>query len=350
MSYVVTYIGLILLRFSRIQGLYPLVLSALFLYSAFRFEVGCDWTGYLNQFELFGGATLEEALTHREPLWTAIIIAQTKLGLSYPWLNVIASAIFYFGIHAMARRQPDPLGFLVLLFPVLIINMPMSGIRQGAAVGLISLAFLAFIDRRLVRFVVLTLLASGVHSSASFFLLLTPLVTGEYSRTRLLLAGVLALPGAYAMMSGDAVTLAASRYIGTGVDAAGSAFRVGLLALTALAYFALLRRKWRETSPQDDKLVTIGALMMLCLIAIVTISTVIGDRLGYYLVLIQTMICARMPFLPLRANRRLFILAPYLGLLIMFVVWTGNSRHFQICYLPYQTWIMGVPEVTRYAY
>ena len=42
MSYLATYIGLMGLRFSQVRGLYPLVLLALFVFSAFRFEVGCD--------------------------------------------------------------------------------------------------------------------------------------------------------------------------------------------------------------------------------------------------------------------------------------------------------------------
>ena len=256
---------------------------------------------------------------------------------------MISSAIFFVGIHFLARRQPDPLGFLVLLFPVLIINMPMSGIRQGAAIGLMCLAFLAFIDRSLWRFVILTLIAAGLHSSAAFFLLLTPLVKGEYSRTRLFLAGLLAIPGAVAMMSGDAATLAASRYIGSGIDAAGSAFRVGLLTITALFYHAYLRKIWATASPRDHKLVVIGVLMMAAVTFLVPISTVIADRLGYYLIPIQTMIFARLPHLPLR-NRKFFVLAPYVGLFAMFIVWTSLSNHFKICYLPYQSWLFGIPE------
>ena len=71
------------------------------------------------------------------------------MGLPLPSFAIsLSSAIFFLGVHVLARRQPDPLGFLVLLFPILIINMPMSGIRQGAAIGLLCIAFVAFIDRR----------------------------------------------------------------------------------------------------------------------------------------------------------------------------------------------------------
>ena len=136
----------------------------------------------------------------------------------------------------MARRQPNPLAYLVLLFPVLIINMPMSGIRQGAAIGVMFIAFMAFADRALIRFVVLTLVAAGFHPSALLFLLLAPLVTGKYSRDRLLLAASLALPGALRIADGEAVDTAIYRYIDTDANAAGGLFRIGVLGFSAL-YF-----------------------------------------------------------------------------------------------------------------
>ncbi len=53
MLYLTTCAGLILLRFTKAQSFYYIVLVALFLFSAFRFKVGCDWSGYLNQRFLF---------------------------------------------------------------------------------------------------------------------------------------------------------------------------------------------------------------------------------------------------------------------------------------------------------
>jgi hypothetical protein len=135
MIYVLAYVAMLLLRLSRAPGGYGLLLGVVFVFSAFRYEVGCDWTGYLNQYDVFGSLTFAEAVATREPLWTVLIGVQVKLGVPYPWLNVISSFMFFYGIHQLAKRQPDALGFLVLLFPVLILNMPMSGIRQGAAVG-----------------------------------------------------------------------------------------------------------------------------------------------------------------------------------------------------------------------
>lgn len=330
--------------------LYPIVLLLLFLFSAFRFEVGCDWTGYLHQWSIQEFGNPEVTASQTEPTWWVIIELLQRGGFLYPWLNVVSSAMFFLGVHAAARRQPDKLGFLVLLFPILIINMPMSGIRQGAAIGIMLFAFNAFVDKKLVRFIALVVFASTVHNSAIIFLLLAPLVGGEFTRRRLIAAGLLALPGAVALMSGSAAEQATDRYIDSGVDAAGSAFRVGILLVTGAFYFRVLEKKWRYVFPRDHKLVSVGALMMCALIVLVPVSTVIGDRLGYYLIPIQTMIFARISYLPLGKNKKIYSAAPYLGLVFVFTVWTALSFHFQQCYVPYQSWIFGWPDVTRYLY
>ena len=354
--YLAVAAGLMLLRGGLLgqpagrETAYRVALFGLFLFSAFRFEVGCDWGGYWGQFQAQKVADFRKAFDRLEPLWWAVIEIIQRLGLSYPWLNVVSSAIFFAGVHVLARRQPDPLGFLVLLFPILIINMPMSGIRQGVAIGLLCIAFSAMMDRKLAQFIGWTVLASMLHASAIIFLLLVPLVGGSFSWKRLMLAGFLALPGSIVLLQTAAVDQAATRYIGTGVDAAGAAFRVGLLLVTGFAYFIFLRKAWRRAFPEDYTIVSVGALIMAGMIVLVPISTVIGDRLGYYLIPIQTMIFARIPYLPLRRDRALLSVAPYAGIGLTFVVWTALSWHFQQCYVPYQTWLFGFPEVARFPY
>lgn len=325
------------------KQIYPVVLLSLFLFSGFRYQVGCDWSGYYFEYTAAADFDWSTLTSIRDPVWWAILAWVNESGLPYPITNAISSAVFFAGVHVLARRQPDPLGFLVLLFPILIINMPMSGIRQGAAIGLMCIAFTAFIDGRPLKYAIWVVLAAGFHTSALIFLLLLPVATGRYTRGRLMLAAILALPGAYFLASSDAAEIATSRYFDTGVDAVGAAFRVGILGLSALYFFILVRRKWMSAFPGDYNLASIGAIGMALAFLLVPISTVIGDRFGYYLIPIQTMIFARIPFLPFRRNAALHSAAPYLGLLLVFTVWSQLSWHFEQCYIPYQTWIFGFP-------
>jgi hypothetical protein len=169
--YITLYAFLVLLRLAVIgqpalqRQLYWPVLLLLFIFVAFRFEVGCDWPGYLNQYDVQAEGFSPDLLDLREPLWWSIIELTHRLGLPYPWLNVFAATIFFAGLTALALRQPDPLGFLVLCFPVLIMNMPMAAIRQAAAIGVLCFAFNAFSDRRTVRFILLVAVAATLHAS-----------------------------------------------------------------------------------------------------------------------------------------------------------------------------------------
>jgi len=104
-----------------------------------------------------------------------------------------------------------------------------------------------------------------------------------------------------------------------------------------------LSKKWQRTWPHDYSLASIGAIGMALTLLLVPVSTVIGDRFGYYLIPIQAMIFARIPFLPFRANAALHAALPYLGLLLVFTVWSQLSGHFKQCYIPYQSWIFGFP-------
>lgn len=343
MIYIAAYLGLLGLRLVDARSLYPVALVALFLFAAFRFEVGCDWSGYLNQYWVYADRPWAEALAERESLWALLFVLQGELGLVYPWINVASSALFFAGMHALARRQPDPLAFLVLLFPILIVNMPMSGIRQGAAIGVLGFALVALLDGRLWRYVLLVLVAGAIHASAVGFLLLAPFVVDRYSWRNLAVAGILALPGMAALLRTDSAAVAIDRYVDSGVDAFGAAFRAALLFVTAAFYFLVLRRRWADRFPDDFKLVEIGAILMLLPLCVVPLSSVIADRVGYYLIPVQAVIFARLPLLP-GSYGRLVVWAPYVGLLVVFAVWVARSDLFALCYLPYRTWLFGLPE------
>jgi hypothetical protein len=325
------------------KQIYAAVLFSLFLFTAFRYQVGCDWMGYYFQYIRAADFEWSTAVAVREPIWWAILWWINVNDLPYPVANIVSSAIFFTGIHILARRQPDPLGFLILLFPILIINMPMSGIRQGAAIGLICISFTAFIDRRPLQFASWVILAAGFHASALIFLLLLPVATGRYSPSRLMTGAALALPGVYFLASDAFHEVAISRYVETGVDSNGAVYRVSVLGLTSLYFFLIVRKKWLLACPRDYSIVSVGAIGMVLLPLILSISSVIGDRFGYYLIPIQAMIFARLPFLPFRHNAALHSALPYVGLLLVFMIWSQLSWHFQQCYTPYQTWIFGFP-------
>jgi hypothetical protein len=323
--------------------IYYFVFFGLFLFSAFRYEVGCDWFSYINMFEK--GASLDIfswsfIQRERDQLLWILVIWLNNMNIPYPFINVVSSAIFFTGVHILARRQPSPLSFLVLMFPFLIINMPMSGIRQGAAIGLICIALVAIIDKRPKHFLLWIFLATGLHASASVFLALLPFATGRYTNVRYVLAALLTALVVIILFYTGSATQANSVYIeNTERQAFGAPYRVGMLALTALYFFLFVKKKWQQNFPQDYDIIKLSALGMIVLIFLVPVSSVISDRYGYYLIPFQAMIFARLPFLRIKSNQSLHCLLPFLGLLFAFVCWTQYSYLFDKCYLPYVNWV-----------
>ncbi|OWX98821.1 EpsG family protein [Thioclava sp. IC9] len=331
------YSFLILLgRAAKRGGLYWLALVSLFVVAGFRYEVGCDWSGYLANWYIMDGRSLDSAFQYSEPAHWAIIALLQQAGQSYTYLLVIASGVFFWGLHSLARRQPNPLAVLVLAFPILVINMPMSAIRQAEAIGIMCFAFAAFVDRKLLRYVALVGLAVLFHRSAMIFLAFAPFIHLQFTKRNVAFSMLLALPGLYLMTQTAAADEAMGRYVGTGVDAAGAAFRLLVLVLSGALYLLKIRPLWKRQFPQDYKLVTIAAWLMVASFGLFFVSSVIGDRFGYYLIPLQLVIFVRIPYLQGLRNRQLWTFAPYALLTTVFFVWTQLSWHFQQCYVPYQ--------------
>lgn len=326
----------------RRQVYFP-VLLALFVFAAFRFQVGCDWSGYYYQYLAAEYDAKSKIVALDDPIWWLIFSGVSVNDFVYPVINVVASAIFFFGVHSLARRQPDPLAFLVMLFPILVINMPMSGIRQGAAIGVICIAFGAFIDRRPLRYAALVLIAGGLHISALVFMVLLPIMSGRASAVRLLIAAMLAIPGLFFLSQGSSTGTVVNRYIGSGVDAFGAIFRVGAIFISAMYFFIFLSKKWKINFNKDHNIANFGAIGMIVTLFILPASTVVSDRFAYYLVPLQAMIFARIPFIHFNSSKWLHVVLPYLGLFVMIVGWTQTSTLFEQCYLPYRSWIFGIP-------
>ena len=305
----------------------------LFLFVAFRYKVGCDWTGYLIIFE---------SAHHEKPQSEIAFWELNRLlhyfELDYPYINVIAALGFFAGLHALAKRQPDPLGALILAFPILILELAMSGIRQAIAVGLLCFGYNAFVDKHLVRFVIFVLMATSFHSSAIIFLLLAPFVHGELSIRPAALGGLLALPGAYFLLTSATFELYSQRYVGSGMEAAGAPFRSGLLAITGIGFLWFLAPRWKVHSTKDYKIVKMSSYMMIATFPLSMYSSVMGDRIGLYLYPIQLMILTRLGILIAGQYSTVIAFAPYATGIVFLVIYTQLSTLFVRCYIPYQMW------------
>ncbi|MDC1150376.1 EpsG family protein [Gammaproteobacteria bacterium] len=316
--------------------LYWIILIGLSVFVGFRVDVGCDYGTYQNHYAYGSERAFAKALSGLDPGHWLLISLLNYLGFHSQSLNIVASALFFIGLHFLAKRQPDPLAFIVLCFPILIINMPMAATRQSIAIGFMCLAYAALIDRRRVLFVVWIFFGVLFHSSILIFLLLVPFITRNFNFRNIFIGLIFIIPLIAILLQTQAAELANSRYIQGGSEAAGAAFRLGILTLSGAYFLLRLAPTWRKQFPHDYKLVLMGSWMMVSFFVLFFVSSVIGDRFGYYLIPIQAMIFSRIPYLKLGRLRQIHAFAPYVGLTLVFIVWTMTSWHFSQCYIPYK--------------
>ena len=315
--------------------LYWFSIFALIIFVGLRYEVGCDFSTYQYHYSLGAETALLYALNGSDVGHWLLNSLLNSFELHSQSLNIVASIIFFYGLHVLARRQPNPLAFLVLCFPILIINMPMAATRQAIAIGIMCLAFNSFIDRRKFSYTFWVLIAFLFHSSSILFICLLPFIKRNFNIRNILIGFFLVLPIIVGVLQTDLPSLALERYVYREIEAFGAIFRLGILLLTGLFFVLKLSPSWRRQFPHDYKLILIASWMMIGFFSLFFISSVIGDRYGYYLIPLQAIIFSRIPFLRVGKFRQIFGIAPYGGLAMVFLVWTMTSWHFAQCYVPY---------------
>lgn len=327
------------------------MLGLLFFVVAFRFEVGCDWRGYELSYIAYQ-LPLDEIgqRLFLEPFFIFIGKLFILLDLYSGWMNVTAALIFFYGAHKIASRSPDPLSFLILFFPILIVNMPMSAIKQGAAIGVMCLAFLAFIDKKLLRYIALVFIATGFHVSAIIFLVFIPFVTQQINNKRLFQGMLFIIPLLGFVMVSTSSEIALARYAGAGgssIESSGAIFRVGFLALSSIVFLLFFKKRFKRAYPLYYKAVLLNALFTFVAATLLPFSSVIADRISYYLIPLHTLFFVSIPYLQHSSFRRFWIGWPYLSLILIFTSWTSFSTIFTQCYMPYQSWIFEMPDAEK---
>ena len=315
--------------------LYLFLLFSLFIFCAFRYEIGCDWLTYKEIYNYDNavyffrqGGTLEFG-------YNLSMIGLKALGLGFQAFNILIALIFFTGLNAIAQRNINPIFFLALAFPIVIVNLPMSGLRQAAAFGFLCFASLSFIDKKMFRYILFVTLATSFHSSAIIFLLLSPFLRFELTQKNILLASIFLAPIAGVILTSSYGNIAISRYVDSDLASSGSYFRVGILFLVGSYFLLFLKANWKELFPRDYKFILLSSIAMIGCFFILLLSTVIADRLGFYLWIPALIILARMQTIPNR-YRQLSVASSFIGLLLIFTFWANYSYFFDRCYNPYQ--------------
>lgn len=306
----------------------------LILFMGFRYETGCDWYGYLHRWNNFdpNNATLSMALGGE--LGFALLVNSLKLfGLNYFSLNVVSSIILVFCYFRYARFYDYFWVTIALFFPIIMVQLGMSGIRQALAGGFLLLSFNAYLDGKKIWVAIWVFIASQFHVSAISFLPLCLLAGERISSVRLTLAAVIFVPLS-ALLLGERVDQYQARY-GSGEVTSGGALVRYALSLWVVPIFYVYRRKIRDKFPREFPLLSLAALVISSLLPLVALSSIALHRLNYYVVPLSILLCV---YVGSAAFKRpiighSFALALYSGYMVS---WFLTSRHAGVCYMPYE--------------
>lgn len=328
----------------RQYSTFLLLIAGTFLiwFMGFRYEVGCDYYGYVNRWENFTPLTNLSGIFSQSEIGFALLIGSVRaFGLGYTWLNVSASIILVFCYIAFARKHRYGPLILALLFPVIITQLGMSGLRQAIAGGFLMLAFNAIMFRQKGWAAVWILIGMQFHTSAVVFLPLALLAGREVNTIRLTAALAVVGPVA-AIFLADRMDVYNDRYIAQiyGTQSSGGAiFRYALIALP-VPFFVWYRKQVSDKFPDVYPMLKLMAIMIVSLAPLVVFSSIALHRFNYYVMPGSILLCVYVGTVIFKKTYTGQLLA-----LLMYgvysLVWFLTSQHAHACYLPYQnTWLM----------
>jgi hypothetical protein len=321
---------------------YYIVLFGLIVFVTFRWEVGCDFYSYKNQYYgKFGVLDFYQAASQREPGYALAVYFLKSTGFSWESINVLAAASFFFGIHTIARREPNPLLYITLLFPIYIVGLGMSAVRQCLASGFICLAFNALADKKLLRYILFVAIGGTFHNSALVFLPLATVLFPGGAHIKALAGLVVAAPVIFVLAGSSAAETYSSLYVNSGIEAEGGRFRALPIAATGLVFLLWLRVTWKNKYPQDYMRMLIFSFGFVLVLPLVFYSSVMGDRFGYYLMPLAYLAQARAYKLFHGKVAFPIFFVPQLIDVVYLLAWCLSSWIFSFCYVPYQTWLGG---------
>lgn len=300
-----------------------------------RYFVGCDYYGYGVRFNAAEYSTLGAALEGREVGFELLTFVGARYLGDYNLFLLLASSIVAFLYVRFAGRYRDAALVLALFFPVLILQLGMSGLRQALAVGLVALAYNAFVDVRRVRCAGFVLIAGLFHTSAFIFLPLSLIAGKNFSLFRIAVSvALLSVPAA--LLLGSRLDVYQDRYIDQiyGAQESGGAWVRYVLTFLPVPAFLSNLKSFQKNCAKQYNLFVIGSFMILAAALLGLVSSVALHRILFYLMPLSILLAiGTLDLFRNRLRGKVFWLTVYL---VYMVAWFLTSRHADVCYTPYQ--------------
>lgn len=315
----------------------------LLIFAGSRVEVGCDYDSYLARF-LYSIPNLNwlDAFKDSEGGFAILSSTVRDLGYSFSGVVLVCAVIYTIGLLRFAGLAQRPLAFLALSFPILVLQLGMSGLRQAMAVAFLMLAFRSFVEQRRLWVAAWIIVASQFHTSAIIFLPIILLVGRRVSAPRMTLA-VMVIGPIVALLLENRLEVYNDRYITEEygeMSSSGAWFRYSLTVLPFIL-FAWKRKLVEAKHPRVFELLRLFAYITFALALIGPVSSVALHRLTFYAMpaSILAFLCVSDSIFA-RGSLKFGIALPFVAYGAYIATWFSLSGHAASCYIPYQSWLL----------
>lgn len=339
---VFTVIALLGLSIPDRRSLATLLTISLFLlwFMGTRYIVGCDFKAYfLRYHNILPGVYLNEIFSEQEPGFALMSAVLKTLGAHYMWVNICASALMVAAYFWFARAHRNSILIMALLFPVVIVQLGMSGIRQGVAVAGLMAASVFFMQGRRWMTGLMIILGAQFHSSVIVFLPIAFLAGRKVSIVRITVGALLLSPLAIYLLS-DRLDVYADRYIeqSYGAITSGGALIRFVLIMIPQVVFLFHYRRLRETFPEVYELIKLFVIICFTLIPVALYSSIALHRINFYVMPFSILTFVYLALCIFPRNQVLLgrAVAP-LVYGVYQVSWFLTSAHAESCYNPYRS-------------
>lgn len=322
------------------------VLTGVFLalFIGGRRDVGCDFDAYLARFKSMYpvGLGWREGFEMGEGGFHLINILARDFGWGFNGVVMMCASIYVFCLVRFSRLAPRPLALIAIAFPILVLQLGMSGMRQAMATAFLMLAYVAFTQRRQWVTALWVGVAFLFHESAIALLPMAMLARRQFS-AKYLIAGILLLAPLAGWFMGDRLEVYQDRYVDQiyGENSSGGAWFRYTAALLPFALLWWKRRRVQVAFPELYPLFWLFMLVAFAMVLVGFVSSVALHRLTFYILPVSLLAFLCVVEAAFASNsRKLSWTLPFLMYGTYIVSWFSLSKHGTSCYIPYQSWLL----------
>ena len=330
-------------RRKRLSLRFAIYLSIFFLIIGFR-ETGGDYSTYLFSFKMISEMSFSDAVLVTDPIFAALNWISAQLGLGMYGVNAVGAGLYLYGFYRFSARETRPYLMFTVSVPYLVIVVVMGYSRQGVAIGILLWAYTCLNDKKLIKYVLLCLLAVGFHKSA---IVMLPLSYFAMTITKGLTLNLLRI-----MFLAFGIALIILQYLVEGTNlwtyyvtsdhysSQGALVRTSMGAVAALVFFRywfIWGERWN-----DRGIWMAFSIVSLLAVPISLIASTAVDRIALYFIPLQLVVFSRLPSLQKTGRAaQVAVIGVVSGYALVLYVWLFMGQFTAELWLPYKALILG---------